>query len=212
MATVKITEKAIATELKPDAYFLVVQTESGVVSLRRVAKSVVLAGVEGDFAAPYSTTAHYEPGDYCTNLGQLWRNKTAIKSGEAWNANHWTAVTVGELLDAEAFDLSISYGLLLNHIRQNEDDWAEKEFVSRHGTKILTNTQAYPFNDSETTVALSQSLPDTTYAVITQIVSSFGNAGEIKVSDKLVNGFKLAYTGSASSVVVDYIVIGGFTV
>lgn len=211
MATIKITEKAVANELKSDAYFLVTQTENGVVSLRRVPLAVVMAGVEGIIAAPYSTTAHYEPGDYCINLGQLWQNKTAISSGEAWNANHWTVVTVGELLDTEAFDLNIAYGLLLNHIRQNEDDWAEKGFVSQHGTKTLTNTQTYPFNDSETTVALSQSLPDTTYAVIPQIVSSAGNAGEIKVSDKLVNGFKLAYTGSASSVVLDYIVIGGFT-
>ena len=34
-----------------------------------------------------------------------------------------------------------------------------------------------------------------------------GNAGEIEVSDKLVNGFKLSFTGSASSVTVAWVVL-----
>lgn len=209
MATIKITEKAIANELKPDAYFLVTQTENGVVSLRRVPLAVVMAGVEGIIAAPYSSSAHYEVGDYCIHDGQLQQCKTPIK-GETWNASHWTVVTVIESLEAEAFDNSISFGLLLNYIRQNEDAWNAKGFTARHGTVTLTNTQAFPFNDSKQTVALSPALPDTTYAVITQITSAAGPAGEVEVSDKLVNGFKLNTTGSASSVVVDYIVIGGF--
>ena len=33
--------------------------------------------------------------------------------------------------------------------------------------------------------------------------------GEAVATDKQVNGFKLAYTGSAKSAVVEYIVIGG---
>lgn len=37
-----------------------------------------------------------------------------------------------------------------------------------------------------------------------------GNVGEIVVTDKLTNGFKLAFTGSASSVTVKYTVIGGY--
>jgi len=40
-------------------------------------------------------------------------------------------------------------------------------------------------------------------------MSAIGNPGEIVVSDKLVNGFKIAHTGSAPSVTIKYTVIGG---
>lgn len=130
-------------------------------------------------------------------------------------ARRYTDKVIEDLvLDADTpafFDRTISVGLLLNYIRQNEDEWTEKGFTAEHGTVTLTNTLEFPFNDSQESVALESPLPDTNYAVIAQITSSSGNAGEVEVSDKLINGFKLAYTGSASSAVVDYIVIGGFT-
>lgn len=112
---------------------------------------------------------------------------------------------------SDLFDRQISVGLLLNYIRQNEDSWAEKGFTLRTGTARLSNSLKFPFNDSKSTVSVSPAMPDTTYAVIARIVSSTGNAGEIEVSDKLVNGFKLAYTGSAESATLEYIVIGGFS-
>ena len=115
-----------------------------------------------------------------------------------------------ESLAADLADRQISFGALLNYVRMKEDDWADKGFTVRYGTVTLTNSLAFPFNNSQQTVSLSPSLPDTTYAVITQIKSAVGNPGEIEVADKLVNGFKLNTTGSAKSVVVDYIVIGGF--
>ncbi len=108
-------------------------------------------------------------------------------------------------------DRTISEGLILNYIRQHEDEWSKKGFTVQHGTKTLTNSQTFPFNNSKVTVALSPSLADTTYAVIARVTSSTGNAGEVEVSDKLVNGFKINTTGSAKTAVVDYIVIGGFT-
>ena len=113
--------------------------------------------------------------------------------------------------EAELYDRKISFGALLNYVRLNEDEWNEKGFSVRHGTVTLTNTLAFPFNDSQKTVALSPSLPDTNYAVITRITSAVGNPGEVEAYDLLVNGFKLRTTGSAKSAVVDYIVIGGFT-
>lgn len=112
---------------------------------------------------------------------------------------------------SDLFDRQISVGLLLNYIRQNEDSWTEKGFTLRTGTVNLSNSLAFPFNDSKATVPVSPSMPDTTYAIIARIDSSAGNAGEIEVSDKLINGFKLAYTGSAKSAVVEYIAIGGFS-
>lgn len=111
--------------------------------------------------------------------------------------------------NGDLFDRKISLGLLLNYIRQNESAWLEKGIRMDHGQVTLTNTLPFPFNSSKKSVALSASLPDTKYAVIARIASATGNPGEVEVSDKLTNGFKLNYTGSASSAVVEYIVIGG---
>ena len=81
--------------------------------------------------------------------------------------------------------------------------------VSESGQTTLTNTKKFPFNDSQKSVALAKTQADINYTVTPEIVSAVGNPGEIVVSDKQVNGFKLAHTGSATSVVVKYIVIGG---
>lgn len=81
------------------------------------------------------------------------------------------------------------------------------------GTKIqvtLTNTQAYPFNNSVKTVQLTESRNTTDYTIYPEVVSYTGGAvGDIEFSDKLVNGFKVAYTGSATQVVLNLYVRGG---
>ena len=80
------------------------------------------------------------------------------------------------------------------------------------GTAILNNTQAYPFNNSVITVSLSQPRQTTDYTV--DIVDAFTNnmdsqIGRITVFDKLLNGFKIAFTGGARRVDVRYVVRGG---
>ena len=81
--------------------------------------------------------------------------------------------------------------------------------VCEEGEVTLTNSDAYPFNDSLQSVPLETEQADTSYAVIAEVVSSNGDAGEVNVSEKQVNGFKLSYTGGATSAVVHYFVIGG---
>lgn len=77
------------------------------------------------------------------------------------------------------------------------------------GMAALRNTKAYPFNDSVCTVALDKSLKNNHYSVMTEVVSLSGEVGDIIVSGKAVNGFKLEYTGSASEAEIRYYVIGG---
>lgn len=77
------------------------------------------------------------------------------------------------------------------------------------GQVTLTNTQAYPFNNSKVTVALQKARDTLNYTVQTEIVSAVGFPGDIKISDKQLNGFKIEFTGSATSVTVKYIVRGG---
>lgn len=79
-------------------------------------------------------------------------------------------------------------------------------------TVTLTNTQPYPHNNSKNSgsVQLSTSRNTKDYTVDCDIVSVEGGAvGDFEFSDKLLNGFKIAYTGSATKVVVDCYVRGG---
>lgn len=100
-------------------------------------------------------------------------------------------------------DAHIAVQMLLQYARENA--W---EIES--GSVTLTNTQAFPFNDSPKTVALTTRRESTNYVVLTEIGDFVGNVGEIEISDRLTNGFKVAHTGSASSVTINYIVIGGY--
>ena len=46
-------------------------------------------------APEYDATSAYEIGDYCIYSGMLYKCNTAIAiGGEAWNAAHWTQVSV----------------------------------------------------------------------------------------------------------------------
>lgn len=73
----------------------------------------------------------------------------------------------------------------------------------------LTSTSAYPFNNSKQTIALTTVRKSKNYEIDIEIVSGGTNIGDIVVSDKLLNGFKVEYTGSASAVQLRIIVKGG---
>ena len=73
----------------------------------------------------------------------------------------------------------------------------------------LTNNLAYPFNNSEKTVALDHERDTLAYQVWVEVVSADGLVGDIEVYDKALNGFKIRYTGSAENVTLRYYVQGG---
>ena len=77
------------------------------------------------------------------------------------------------------------------------------------GRVTLTNTKTYPFNDSATTVALLTECADRDYFVTTNVFNSDGEVGDVEIFDRAVNGFKVAYTGSAKNVELGYVVIEG---
>lgn len=88
-----------------------------------------------------------------------------------------------------------------------------RELESLIGEKVqvtLTNSQQYPHNNSKKTVQFTTPKNNMDYTVECEIVSVTGGAvGEFEFSDKLLNGFKIAFTGSASQVVVNCYVRGG---
>lgn len=78
------------------------------------------------------------------------------------------------------------------------------------GQTTLTNSLEYPFNNSIKTVSLVQPRNNTNYVVDVEVpANAAGNVGRIEVTDKLVNGFKIAFTGSATSLTANYTVRGG---
>ena len=79
-------------------------------------------------------------------------------------------------------------------------------------TTTCTNSQKYPFNNSVKTVALSGDnlRCNKDYTVAAEVVSVTGGCvKEIVISDKMINGFKVAFTGSATSVDLKLYVQGG---
>ena len=110
-------------------------------------------------------------------------------------------------------DAHTAVALLLNLTRQNgwtQDDilaWLNKVNTVYVGTANLTNSLEFPFNNSQQSVSIGATLDNTYYEVQTTVTAFTGNVGEIEVSDKLTNGFKLGFTGSASSVTVAWVVI-----
>lgn len=128
-----------------------------------------------------------------------------VKSG-ATRAEEISVGEDGETLGntAEgANDAKLAVELLTNAQRQNA-------WEIERGTVVLTNTEIYPFNDSQISIPLAITRESNDYVVHADVIAKDGNAGHIVVSDKLSNGFKLAFTGSAKSVTVKYSVIGGY--
>ena len=95
-----------------------------------------------------------------------------------------------------------------DHIRKLEDK--TKGLEGERIAVTLTNSQKYPFNNSKKTVSLGTIRNTKDYTVLVEVLSKEGGGvGDIEISDKQTNGFKIAFTGGASSVSVNCIVQGG---
>lgn len=114
--------------------------------------------------------------------------------------------------EAGIFDAHTATLLVMNALRQAgwriED--LQKASIQETGTVILTNTQIFPFNDSKKTVALTNVRDNLNYIVVVVNKTGDGSIGEIEISERQVNGFKIEFTGSASNATVTYAVIGGY--
>lgn len=76
----------------------------------------------------------------------------------------------------------------------------------------LNNSQSYPFNNSIKTIPLTEAKArlNNNYIITTEATRIIGGfLGETIISDKLLNGFKVAYTGSATEVRLKCYIQGG---
>lgn len=103
----------------------------------------------------------------------------------------------------------IAEAQMMIYIKELEHRLDNEAAVEEH-TVTLTNNQKYPFNNSKTTINLTKARTDKTYVVDVEITAhSGGEVGDIKITDKLLNGFKVEFDGSATSVTVTLRIKGG---
>ena len=83
------------------------------------------------------------------------------------------------------------------------------QVATEEKTVTLSNSQSYPFNNSTQTIALSTVRNFTDYTVEAEITDHDGNVGDVKIFDRMLNGFKVAYDGSAKTATVKLRIKGG---
>jgi len=140
------------------------------------------------------------------------QNGQVIQQGTPLSARNLNNVENG-IQDAHtAFQVFLHYFMQFDRwIRQKVADFMA-EFLNEIQTVTLTNTLKFPFNDSAYTVSLITTRKTLNYDVSWEIVSANGNVGDITVFDKQLNGFKIAFDGSATSVTLKLRIKGGMLV
>lgn len=187
---IKITAKPTATAVKENFYFYVEQQET--VNGNQIQALVRM------------TEAIYEwsalPLDIRTAIGVL---VNAVRQ-QGWNTTAEISAAINTLNTALTAEITAAK----NRVTALET-WKNLITTQISGTKTLTNTEAFPFNNSAANVSIATQA-NANYLVFTEVVSAAGNVGEVIVSNKTKTGFTLEYTGSASTATIKYTVITGF--
>ena len=117
----------------------------------------------------------------------------------------------GQILTGEAMDDIDSVVYDLDESDTLQDTKLAKLLSVESATKALTNSLEYPFNNSKASVALTNTRDNLYYQVeIISVTATGGPAGEILITDRQTNGFKMEFTGSATAVSVTYAMTGGY--
>ena len=137
-----------------------------------------------------------------------WKDHVTDQSGEV--------IQQGTLLDQQHFnnmELGISDMTLAGAIMQFKAVQDGYNYADEMHTATLAQTGSkWPFNNTPTTIALAKLRESTNYGVeVTVLAYSGGRLGNIRVTDRARNGFKLVHDGSATIVKVQIRVTGGMT-
>lgn len=125
-----------------------------------------------------------------------------VQQGTLRNATNYNNLEMGIFAN--------SAHLLQVQQAQNQHARNISDLSGEIGTATLTNNLKYPFNDSGKTIPMAKQRFNLNYDVEIEISSSSGGFVEaVTVYDKQLNGFKLKFTGSATSVNVKYKIVGG---
>lgn len=137
---------------------------------------------------------------------------TVIQQGTPQSSTNFNNMENGIQEAHTAFQVFLQYFVQFDRwVRQKVADFAA-EFLNEIQTVTLTNTLKFPFNDSVYTVSLVTPRKTVNYDVSWEVTSANGNVGDITVSEKQLNGFKIAFDGSATSVTLKLRIKGGMLV
>lgn len=137
-----------------------------------------------------------------------WKDHVTDQNGDV--------LQYGTLLDQEHFnnmevgisDMSLAHALV--QFKQTQDSYQTEDEV--HIVDLSMDSLPWPFNNKATTIGLKNLRENTNYGVEVSVISySGGRLGNITVTDRALNGFKLVHDGSATSVKVGVRVSGGMT-
>lgn len=103
-------------------------------------------------AAPYSNSATYAVGSYCTKDGKLYECTTAITTAEEWTAGHWTETKVGpEVSDLKS---AIDNIIISKEIVLHKTDFATSYDSTYVNNGYISDTGAFSSSDSYRTYYL----------------------------------------------------------
>lgn len=135
-----------------------------------------------------------------------WKDQvTDESSGEVMQKGTDLSAANLNHLENGAYDANLATSLMTVQLAS-----VERNLNVETHTVTLKNTKSFPFNNSIQTVALDAIRSNTSYEVTAECTNDTGWAGQIIISDKLINGFKVAYTGSAPTAEITLKIKGGF--
>lgn len=86
---------------------------------------------------------------------------------------------------------------------------ALKENHGEFGEVEITNTNKYPFSSPAVTIPIKEKRANVDYTVQVEVMETDGNIEVVEILDKQLNGFKIAFKGSAKNVKLKYKITGG---
>lgn len=137
---------------------------------------------------------------------------TVIQQGTPQSATNFNNIENGVQAAQVALQVLLHYFLQFDRWVRLQVANILAEFLSEVRTVTLTNTQRFPFNSSIITLNLLTARRTLNYDIGWEIAAAAGNVGDIRVSDKQLNGFKVEYTGSATSVMLTLRIKGGMLI
>lgn len=145
-------------------------------------------------------TGQYQPETWLDEVVDIATGKK-IQEGTPMDAEHFNHMEQG------IHNNSLMLAILLENVKQNKQavSAVEGELIE----VTLTNSNGFYFNNSAKTIALSKIRNSLDYRVFVEVQGNVTNVGDVVVYDKQLNGFKIAYTGSAESVSLKCYIQGG---
>lgn len=138
---------------------------------------------------------------------------TVIQQGTLQDQAHFNNMEEGILDDDIAIRVLIDGYLQLRRSTEHNEAAIFSEILGETHEVTLKNSKAYPFNSTvsaPTSVALTTNRKNLYYSVEANITGVTGGlAGNIHITDKALNGFKVSFDGMAKSVTVELKIKGG---